>query len=209
MKKLLHLIATPRGDESRTLKVSASFLETFTIMHPEWVVDTLDLSSAELPALTVRRVDGKYLLLSGKELTGQYKTAWDQIVLHIERFLSADAYLVSTPMWNLSIPYYLKHYLDVVVQPKYLFQYTKTGVEGLVKGKKMAVIASRGGDYSAPPASTLDYQEPYLRAIFGFVGITDIQFVVAQPVDMGQQERVIGDARQRARELAERFQLEG
>lgn len=193
MKKLLHIIATPRGEGSRTLKVSNVFLRAFTDSHPDWKVEELDLIKEKLPDLAVEQVNGKYLLLSGKELAGPYKAAWQDILQHIQRFLSADGYLLSTPMWNFSIPYRLKHYLDVIVQPKYLFQYTNTGVEGLVKNKKMIVIVSRGGDYGSAPLASLDHQEPYLRSIFGFVGITDIKFIIAQPMDMGdelQQKRI-------------------
>lgn len=204
MKKLLHIIATPRAEESRTLKVSETFLAAFSQSHPGWVVEELDLSKEELPSLTVKRVDGKYVLLSGQELSGQFRVAWQEIIQQIERFLSADAYLVSTPMWNFSIPYALKHYLDIIVQPKYLFQYTKTGVEGLAKNRKMAVITSRGGDYTLADTRAVDFQEPYLRAIFGFVGITGITFINAQPMDMGVklQEEKIRQAQKLAEEIA-------
>jgi len=207
MKKLLHIIATPRGDESRTLKVSASFLEAFGLSHSDWVVEELDLSKEELPSLTVKRVDGKYMLLGGKELSGQFRAAWQDIIRQIERFLSADAYLLSTPMWNFSIPYMLKRYLDVIVQPKYLFQYTKTGVEGLVKNRKMMVVTSRGGTYTTPDMSAMDFQEPYLRAIFGFVGIKDIGFINAEAMDMGEQlqKQNIQAAQDKAKEIAKGF----
>lgn len=190
MKKLFHIIATPRSDESRTLRISEKFLETFKAKHPDWVVDTLDVTKENLPPLTMKRVDGKYVLLGGKELYGELKEAWNEIIAHIDRFMSADAYLVSTPMWNFNIPYPLKQYIDVIVQPKYLFRYTAKGVEGLVKNKKMMVITSRGGDYGpGRPASAYDHQEPYLRAIFGFVGLTDIRFIIAQPMDMAPDAR--------------------
>lgn len=206
MKKLLHIIATPRGEDSRTLCVSEVFLEAFQETHPQWVIEELNLTKEELPSLNTRRVDGKYLLLSGKDLYGELKEAWQEIMLHIERFLSADAYLISTPMWNFSIPYVLKHYIDIIVQPKYLFQYTETGMEGLALAKKMAVINSRGG-YRSPDIQSFDFLEPYLRTIFGFVGITDIQFVTAEPMDMGMemQDQRIREARETARELAVRF----
>ena len=189
MKKLLHVIATPRGDESRTLKVAAAFLQIFKARHPDWAVDTLDLTREKLPSLTVQRVDGKYALLSGKDLDGELKQSWEEIITHIDRFLAADAYLVSAPMWNFSIPYTLKHYIDVILQPKYLFRYTATGPEGLVKNRKMTVITSRGGDYAAAMKSA-DFQEPYLRQVFGFAGITDMVFINAQPMDMGQEIQV-------------------
>jgi len=207
MKKLLHIIATPRGEDSRTLCVSEAFLEAFQETHPHWVIEELNLTKEELPSLNTRRVDGKYLLLSGKDLYGELKEAWQEIMLHIERFLSADAYLISTPMWNFSIPYVLKHYIDIIVQPKYLFQYTETGIEGLALAKKMAVINSRGGEYHSPDMQSFDFLEPYLRTIFGFVGISDIQFITAEPMDMGMemQDQRIREARETARELAVRF----
>ena len=207
MKKLLHIIATPRGEDSRTLSVSEAFQEAFQETHPHWVIEELNLTKEELPSLNTRRVDGKYLLLSGKDLYGELKEAWQEIMLHIERFLSADAYLISTPMWNFSIPYVLKHYIDIIVQPKYLFQYTETGVEGFALAKKMVVINSRGREYRSADMQSFDFLEPYLRMIFGFVGITDIQFVTAEPMDMGMemQDQRIREARETARELAVRF----
>jgi len=207
MKKLLHIVATPRAEESRTLQVSEAFLNTFRDTHADWVIEELDLSKEELPSLTMKRAGGKYVLLGGKDLFGEFKEAWEDIIAHIEKFLSADAYLISVPMWNFGIPYMLKHYLDVILQPKYLFRYTATGVEGLVVGKKMAVIASRGGEYLSEPMKKLDFQEPYLRSAFGFVGITDIEFIIAQPMDMGleTQQIKIKEAREQAQKLATRF----
>lgn len=208
MKKLLHIIATPRADESRTLQVSKAFLESFKAKHPDWVLEELNLFKTLLPPLTVERVDGKYVLLSGKDLSGNLKEAWEEIVLCIKQFLSADGYLLSVPMWNFSIPYVLKHYLDIIVQPKYLFQYTATGVEGLAKNRKMVVVTSRGGDYGSPEARKLDFQEPYLKAIFNLIGITDITFVNSQPMDaLGPQvrDRKVEAACATARNWGEKF----
>ncbi|MFQ5952110.1 MAG: FMN-dependent NADH-azoreductase, partial [Candidatus Omnitrophota bacterium] len=140
MKKLLHIIATPRENESRTLRVTGSFLEAFKTEHSDWTVEELNLYKEELPELTVKRLDGKYALLGGKDLPEELKESWQDIITTIERFLSADAYLISTPMWNFNIPYRLKHYIDIILQPKYLFQYTPKGPEGLVKNKKMVII---------------------------------------------------------------------
>ena len=205
MKKLLHIIATPRGEESRTLQVTDAFLSAFTKKHSDWVVQDLDLSKEKLPPLTVKPVDGKYVLLSDGDLSGELKEAWKEITLYIERFLSYDTYLISSPMWNFSIPYPLKHYIDIIIQPKYLFKYTANGVEGLVKNKKMVVITSRGGDYSDSQMKQFDFQESYLRAIFGLVGITDITFINAQPMDaLGPevQKKKIQEAQKKAIEVA-------
>ena len=209
MKKILHIISTPRGDASRTLKISAFFLKELKNKYPACAVDTLDLFKDTIPSLTLKTVSGKYVLLAGKDLTGDLKKAWRDIESHITRFLSADAYLISAPMWNFSIPYVLKHYIDIIVQPRYLFRYTDKGPEGLAKNKKMAVITSRGGDYSsASPFHAYDYQEPYLRAVFNLVGITDIVFINAQPMDaLGRDaaEEKIKQARGLAAEAAGKF----
>ncbi len=207
MKKLLHIIATPREDGSRTLQVSNAFIRVFKDKHPDWMIDELNLFKEDLPSLTLKRVDGKYILLGGKDLSGEFKEAWEEIIARIERFLAADAYLISVPMWNFSIPYRLKHYLDVIIQPNYLFRYTEKGPEGLVKGKKMAVVTSRGGDYSVQGMRQYDMQEPYLRAVFGFAGVTDITFINAQPMDMSPElrERKIEEARADASKIAENF----
>ena len=203
MKKLLHIIATPRDKESRTLKISGSFLDAFRKTHKEWIVEELNLSKEKLPDLTLKRIDGKYVLLSGADLDGEFKKAWKEIVSYIEEFVCADAYLISTPMWNFGIPYTLKQYIDVIMQPKFLFRYTETGPEGLVKNKKMVVIMSRGGDYTGEKTRPLDFQEPYLRSIFGLAGITDINFIVAQPMDIGLE--IQGQKIKEAQVLAEKI----
>lgn len=187
MKRLLHVIASPREDESRTLQVAGVFLDAFVEKHPEWVIDELDLCKEDLPSMTAKQVGGKYVLLGGKDLYGRLKENWAEILQHIERFKMADFYLISTPMWNFSIPYMLKQYIDLIVQPRYLFRYGDDGkVEGLIHDKKMVVASSRGGQYSGETIG-LDFQEPYLRTIFGFVGITDIEFIKAEPMDMGAE----------------------
>ena len=209
MKSLLHIIATPRGDESRTLKVTDAFLGRFKARYPDCKIDELNVFTEKLPELTAKRVDGKYVLLSGKDLSGEFVGEWKEIVSHIERFMAADAYLLSTPMWNLIIPYEMKHYLDVIVQPKYLFRYTDKGPEGMVKGKKILVITSRGGDYSeGSPFSNYDMQKVYLPTIFGFIGLKDIAFLNAQPMDaLGPKvaEEKINLARGEAVKLADKF----
>lgn len=209
MKKLLHIIATPRDKDSNTLKISQVFLEDFRKKFPACIIDEFNVATESLSSLAVEVVNGKYVLLGGKDLFGELKTAWQEVEHHIERFLSADIYLVSTPMWNFSIPYTLKHYIDIILQPKYLFRYTSFGVEGLVKNKKMVVITSRGGDYSqGSPVHNFDFQEQYLRAVFGFVGLTDMTFVIAQPMDaLGPDIKLkkIEEAKTVARKIVDSF----
>lgn len=209
MKKLLHIIATPKGDESRTLKVSSVFLEEFKKKFTDCEIDEINLFEEKLPNITVKLVKGKFVLMAGNALSGDVKDSWSIIEPYIKRFLSADFYLISTPMWNFSIPYVLKQYIDIIVQPQYLFRYTATGPEGLAKNKKMLVITSRGGDYSKDsPAKAFDQQEPYLRTVFGFTGITDLNFIYAQPMDaLGPEiaNQKISQAQEEAKKFVEKM----
>jgi FMN-dependent NADH-azoreductase len=110
--------------------------------------------------------------------------SWGRIEELIDQFRSADAYLLTSPMWNFGLPYTLKHWIDCIIQPGYTFAYTDGYPVPLILGRRMVCITSRGADYSPTgPMGAYDFQEPYLRAIFGFIGVTDIEFIHAQPMD--------------------------
>jgi len=189
MKKLLHIIASPKGELSRAIRISNEFLKVFLAKYPDSQVDELNLFKEKLPELNRNQINAKSILMSGKELPDDTKASWKDIEKHIQRFLSADIYLISAPMWNFSIPYALKHYIDIIVQPKYLFKYTKTGPEGLAINKRMFIVTTRGGSYEAgSKTESYDHETPYLKTIFNFVGIQDISFIFAQPLDSGNNE---------------------
>lgn len=204
--KLLHVIASPRERESNTLRVADAFLESLRARHADLNVDVINLFRSDLPSVAGDNIDSKYALMVGKPIDKNHKESWTHIEALIEHFLSADIYLISTPMWNFSIPYALKYYIDCIVQPSYLFKYNEHGQAiGLVRGKKMVCITSRGGDYSEhSPFHAYDFQEPYLRAIFGLVGITDMHFINAQPMDVTLELRGVAmkAAMDQARSLA-------
>lgn len=206
--KLLHIVASPRGEKSNTMRVSAAFRDSLSKHHENVVVETVDLYHHDLPAIAGDNIEAKYTLMVGQQISKDHAESWAQIERAITHFLSADAYLISTPMWNFSIPYALKYYIDCIVQPGYLFTYNEIGqAVPLVHGKKMICISSRGGDYSPGTAmNVFDFQEPYLRAIFGFIGITDLQFISAQPMDITQElrERAVDTAVAQAADLASR-----
>lgn len=201
--RVLHIVATPRGHESNTIRVSNALIEELYARHADLKLRVLDLFKADLPAVAGDNIESKYKLMTGQELDHSHKSSWNAIETSIERFLDADLYLITTPMWNFGIPYALKYYIDAIVQPGYLFRYDDMGNPiGMVTGRKMIVVTSRGGDYSAnSPLHSLDFVEPYLRTIFNFIGITDIHFINAQPMDITPALRrtallaAIGEAR--------------
>ncbi len=191
--KLLHVIATPRGSKSNTLPISSAFLDALRAQRTDLEVEVLDLPTAALPEMMEPEVGTKALLVAGGTVDVAHVPTWPRIVALIDQFLSADAYLVTAPMWNFGIPYHLKHWIDCIIQPGYLFRYNELGYpEPLVHDKRMVCITSRGGDYSPEgPMGQFDVQEPYLRAIFGFVGITNLEFVNAQPMDITPEMRAV------------------
>jgi FMN-dependent NADH-azoreductase len=206
--RVLHVIATPRGDRSNTLQVTDRFLAELGVHSAGLDVEVVDLFDEDLPALAGDNIETKYTLLQGQPIDRNHAESWSQIEQLIARFLAADAYVISSPMWNLSIPYALKYYIDCIVQPGYLFRFNDHGLpEPLVHGKRMVCVTARGSDYSAAsPGHAFDFHEPYLRSIFGFVGITDIDFVHMQPTDIpGLREAALADALGRAQSVAATF----
>lgn len=189
--RLLHIIATPRSHESNTIRVSNALIEALYLRYPDLTVTILDLFKADLPAVAGANIESKYKLMTGQALDTYQQACWQAIDTTCKQFLDADIYVVTTPMWNLSIPYVLKYYIDAIVQPGYLFRYNEIGVaEGLLTGKQMVVMTSRGGDYSpGSPLQAFDFLEPYLRAIFGFVGVADLHFINAHGMDISPAAR--------------------
>jgi FMN-dependent NADH-azoreductase len=205
--KLLHIIATPRTRLSNTLRVSETFVDKLRTGRDDVTVDVVDLYDYDLPAIAGDNIEAKYTLMVGRPIDKNHEESWKQIESLIAHFLAADAYLISAPMWNLSIPYALKYYIDCIVQPGYLFRYNEMGqVVPLVNGKKMVCVTSHGGDYSpGSPMQGYNFHEPYLRSIFGFVGVTDVEFISAQPMDVTPDLRdaAIAAAIEQAAALAE------
>ena len=191
--KLLHILASPRGSESTTLRVSNAFLDRLQSNLGNVDIDVIDLYGDALPSIVGDNIDAKYTLMVGQAIDPEHAESWREIEGLIRHFTSADAYVITAPMWNLSIPYALKYYIDCIVQPGYAFKYNEFGqVVPLVNGKKMICITSRGGDYSAnSPMKPYDFQEPYLRAIFGLIGITDVEFINVEPTDITPELRQI------------------
>lgn len=183
MKKLLHIEASPRKKRSQSLAVARHLAEAWTEAHPSGKVETLDLWAAELPPFNEAALDAKYAIIHGQPHTDGEKAAWDRIARLAEQFKSADSILISTPMWNFGIPYILKHYFDLIIQPGLTFSYSpETGYTGLVTGKKAAVVYARGGAYGpGTGAESYDLQTKTVRQLLGFIGITDVEDILVEP----------------------------
>ena len=209
MSTVLHVSSSPRGDRSRSLQVARSLLGAYQDQAPRDEVKHRDLFTGELPRFDGPVLQAKYNLLHGRESTQAEREAWRAVESVIEEFTSADKYVFSLPMWNFGIPYRLKHYFDVLVQPGYTFSFDpQEGYSGLVTGKPVMAIYARGGEYASSEAAQLDMQKPYLETILGFIGLTDVRSIVIEPTLAGGPD--LADERLqraivRAKELAASF----
>jgi len=102
---------------------------------------------------------------------------------------AADTIVIGAPMYNFSVPTTLRAWFDHVLRAGVTFKYVDGAVRGLLGGKRVIVIESRGGLYSEGPAQAIDFQEPYLRHLLGFIGITDVTFVRAEKIGYGPEAR--------------------
>ena len=107
----------------------------------------------------------------------------------LEDFLAADVVVIGAPMYNFGIPSQLKAWIDRIAVAGKTFRYGANGPEGLVGGKRVIIASSRGGMYASGPAAAVDFQESYLRTVFGFIGITHLEFVRAEGLNMGDEPK--------------------
>jgi len=121
------------------------------------------------------------------KLTDEQKNIYNEILVSIEQLKSADLVIIGSPMHNLSISSGLKTWVDQICQAGLTFSYTEQGPKGLVNNKPVVIISSRGGIYSAPPLDAIDYQEPYLKAVLGLIGITDIKYIRAEGINISAE----------------------
>ena len=173
---LLHLDTSALGANSVTRELSAAIVARWQDDVPSVRVVYRDLASDPLPHL------------SGAELAGQDVAARAAADAAMDQFLASDVIVVGAPMYNFGIPSTLKAWIDRIAVAGKTFRYSESGPEGLATGKRVIVASGRGGMYG--DNSPADFQEAYLRQVFGFLGITDVEFVRAEGVAYSPQHRV-------------------
>jgi len=171
------------GKLSYSTTVADAFVEAYKKAHPKDEVKVLDLFEGKLPEFDFLAASGKYNIMHSKPHSAEEKAAWEKVVAVIDEFKSADKYVMAVPMWNFSIPYRLKQYIDITVQPGLTFSMDEKGnYIGLVKNKPVFVVYARGGKYPAgSQQEAFDFQKKYLELILAFVGLDNIRSVVVEP----------------------------
>jgi len=192
MTYLLHIDASPRGGRSHSRQLGREFVEAWKQAYPNDQVTYRDVGRNPIPHVDEAWIAAAYSPPDQRspQLQAAIRIS-DQLV---EEFLAADLFVIGIPMYNLSIPSTFKAYIDQIVRIGRTFAFTPENAaepyKPLVLGKKMVIISVRGGSGFGvgEPLEAMNYQTPYLAAIFGFLGITDINIIEVEAAEAGGQK---------------------
>jgi FMN-dependent NADH-azoreductase len=193
--KLLHIDSGILGTASVSRQLSANAVTEWRTQHPNTEVVYRDLVAQPLTHLT-----GEQLFAAAADASQQspeMRSILAESEKVLQEFLDADIVVIGTPMYNFSIPSQLKAWIDRIAIKGKTFAYTEQGPKGLAGGKTVIIASARGGVYGATsPVAAWDHQEAYLKAVFGFLGVTDLRFLRAEGLNMSpeQKEKAIHEA---------------
>lgn len=201
--QILHLDSSILGDASTSRSLTALVATHLLANAPTAKILYRDLVAEAIPHL-----DGP-IAAGFRPLAAQAETATvtaerarsEELVTEL---LASDVVVIGAPMYNFSVASQLKAWIDRIVQPGRTFKYTPTGPVGLAPGKRVVVVTTRGGFYTSGPLAPLDFQEPYLKATLGFMGITDVRFIRAEGLSKGEAlaAQALSEAQSAASEVA-------
>ena len=202
--KILHIDASARRDGSDSRALSQYFLDCLAMRDVPCTVDRLDLADNPPPHFDALQTAAIYL--SADEQTPAMAAALALSDGLCARILAADAIVCGTPMYNFGIPSALKSFADHISRPDITFVASETGIEGKLGGKRAVFLLTSGGDYR-PGAmfEGMDCATPNIKAVFGFLGLTDLEIVHAQPIRFGGpdvREAALEEARRQAEAVA-------
>jgi FMN-dependent NADH-azoreductase len=209
MTTLMHIKASPRDSLSHSTKAAVTFIAALQARRNDIRVIELDVWRVDLPPFDGALIAAKYARLAGRRFTADEARAWEQIEALVHNLDVADLVLISSPMWNLSIPYRLKHYIDLVTQPGLSFTFDPgSGYSPLLRSRPAIAILASSGDFSEGPSwGRPDLATPYLRHALAFIGLAGLEVVAVGPT-AGPPEHVAAAAARAGHvldALAERF----
>jgi FMN-dependent NADH-azoreductase len=186
--KLLRIDSSARRN-SVSRQLTARFAEAWQKEHPQGQVIERDLTTTTLPHITDEWVQAVHS--NPASLTGEQKQLLSVSDILVQELVEADTIVIGARMYNFAIPAPLKAWIDQVVRVGKTVLFAATGPEGTLKGKKVYVVTSRGGAFRpGTPTERFDYQEPYLRHILAFIGLTDVTFIHAENQKPGAQAEI-------------------
>ena len=199
MKTLLQLNTSLFSTGGQSSQLADQFVAAWRANNPGNAVIVRDLASDPLPHLDAERFLS--FIAKPEERTPRQQTLVGESDALIEEIKAAEVIVLGLPMYNFGIPSTLKAYFDHIARAGVTFRYTANGPEGLLSGKKVYVFAARGGMYAGTPR---DSQTTYVRDFLGFIGISDVEFVYAEGLNLGEpsKQTALAGARDRLEQLA-------
>jgi FMN-dependent NADH-azoreductase len=190
---ILQVNSSVRREGSQSTLLADAIVDRLRASNPGAKVTVRDLARTPHPTLDDAALQALFTSADKQTPEQAARVAQDDVL--IAEIGGADVVVLGVPMYNFGVPAQLKNWIDAVTRAKVTFRYTASGPEGLLKGKKIYVVLTRGGRYRNTPADT---QVPYLRIALGFIGLTDVEFVYAEGLAMGAKaaNEAIVEARQ-------------
>ena len=198
MSTLLKINASLFSNHGQSSQLTERFVAAWQASHPDTTVVSRDLATDPVPHLDGARVTA--LFAKPEERNAEQQAVVDFSDALIAELRQADTIVIGLPMYNVGVPSTLKAYFDHIARAGVTFQYTAEGPQGLLTGKKAYILAARGGRYAGTPK---DSQTTYVRDFLGFIGITDVEFVYAEGLNMGDDSKnsALADAHKAVAEL--------
>lgn len=172
MKKILHVISSPRGNASYSIKLGNEIIEKLKTAYPGSTVKETNLVEHHFPHLEEAHITSFFTPEEGR--TAENKEAIRHSDEAIRDIMEADIIIIGAPMYNFAIHSTLKAWFDHIVRSGVTFRYGSEGKQGLVQGKKVYVAVSSGGVYSEGPMQSYDFVVPYVKTMLAFIGMTDV-----------------------------------
>lgn len=193
MSHVLLITSSPRL-ESYSTKVARSLADQLASRAPNSTVTVRDLTREHLPHIDDSFATAR--ILPPDQLTPAQQQALALSDTLLKELFAADSIIIAAGMINFGIPSSLKAYIDYIARPGVTFKYSEKGPEGLIKGKKVYLVVSRGGVYSEGPMQQFNFQDTYLRATFSFLGVNDIEIITIEGVAFGPEaaDKAVGAA---------------
>lgn len=175
---ILHVISSPRKGASGSIQLATGIIEKLQAANPGSTVTVRDVATDPFPHLEEAKLQS--LGTPPEKRTPEQQQAARHSDDAIAEVMAADVVVIGAPLYNFSIPSTLKAWIDHIARAGITFSYGANGPEGLIKGKKVYVAMSSGGIYSEGPSAAYDFVAPYLKAVLGFLGMTDLTVVRAE-----------------------------
>ncbi|MFD0940185.1 FMN-dependent NADH-azoreductase [Pedobacter boryungensis] len=178
MKKILHIISSPRGDASYSIRLGNAIIDKLQLAYADSVVKEVNLVDKRFPHLEEAHLNAFFT-------PEENRTPEDLVAIKhsneaIAEIMESDIIVLGVPLYNFSIPSNLKAWIDHICRSGVTFKYSENGPEGLIKNKKLYIAFSSGGIYTDGPMAAYDTATPYLKSVFAFLGITDVTIIRAE-----------------------------